>query len=47
MVGIPNIGNARNFLSICFQDGGAIPKIDAQASISVLYLPVSSLQTLE
>ena len=47
MVGVPIIGDARNFLGICVQDGGAIPEIDPQASISILYPPILSLQTLE
>ena len=37
MVGVPNIGNARSFLSICVQDGMTIPQIDAWANVSVLY----------
>ena len=37
MVGVSNIENARSFLSICIQDGMAIPKIDAWASVSIFY----------
>ena len=47
MVGVPNIGNARSFLSICVQDGMIMPKTDAQASVSILYPPVSSFQSLK
>ena len=47
MVGVPNLGNTRNFLGICVQDRAAILKINVQASVSLSYLPVSSLQNLE
>ena len=34
-VGVPNIGNVRSFLNICFQDGMIISEIDAWASMSI------------
>ena len=47
MVGIPNIGNARSFLSISVLDGMTIPKIDAPASAPVSHPHVMSLQPID